>query len=135
MLLKLPSIWWIAIQVPGRSSPYQETSSIIKWNFFNPLQGSKNNLFIFCSIVTVMYCEDKGADSADKSREFGVLGDVLRELQREEFEEIETCLEDIQETGMNQSTMEIMAEINATLKEIAETQKKILEEIQKSRIL
>lgn len=81
-----------------------------------------------------MYNEDKGADSDDKSREFGVLGDVLRELQREEFEEIETCLEDLQETGVTQSTMEIMAEINLTLKEIAETQKQILEEIQKGRI-
>jgi tRNA(Ser,Leu) C12 N-acetylase TAN1 len=80
-----------------------------------------------------MYCEDKAADSVDKSREFGVLGNVLRELQREEFEEIETCLEEIQETSMTQSTTEILAEINSTLKEIAETQKKILEEIQKNR--
>lgn len=80
-----------------------------------------------------MYCEDKAADSVDKSREFGVLGNVLRDLQREEFEEIETCLEEIQETSMTQSTTEILAEINSTLKEIAETQKKILEEIQKNR--
>jgi len=78
-----------------------------------------------------MYCEDKGADSADKSREFGVMGNILRELQREELEEIGTCLEDIRETSMMQNTMDIMTEINATLKEIAETQKKILEEIQK----
>lgn len=81
-----------------------------------------------------MYCEDKVEDSTDKSREFGVLGNVLRELQNEEFEELETCIEEVQETGMTQNTMEILTEINATLKEIAETQKKILEEIQKSRI-
>lgn len=80
-----------------------------------------------------MYYEDKTAASVDKSREFGVLGDVLRELQREELEEIETCLVEIQETGMTENAMEIMAEINATLKEIAETQKRILEEIKKNR--
>jgi hypothetical protein len=59
------------------------------------------------------------------------MGNILRELQREELEEIGTCLEDIRETSMMQNTMDIMTEINATLKEIAETQKKILEEIQK----
>lgn len=80
-----------------------------------------------------MYNEDKAVDSVDKSREFGVFGDILRELQNEEFEEIETCPGEIKETSMTQNTMEIMKEINTTLKEIAETQKKILEEIKKSK--
>ena len=78
-----------------------------------------------------MHCEDKTADSADKSREFGVLGNVLMELQREELEEIDTCLEETRKAGVTQNTAEILAEINASLKEIAATQKKILEEQKK----
>ena len=80
-----------------------------------------------------MYLEDEETVNDEKSREFGVLGDVLRELQREEMEETETCLVEIQETIITQNTMEILTEINATLKEIAETQKKILEEIKKNK--
>lgn len=80
-----------------------------------------------------MHCEDKTADRADKSREFGVLGNVLMELQREELEEIDTCLEETRKAGVTQNTAEILAEINASLKEIAATQKKILEELQKNR--
>ncbi|KKH48737.1 hypothetical protein [Methanosarcina sp. 1.H.A.2.2] len=80
-----------------------------------------------------MYLEDEEAVSADKSREFGVLGDVLRELQREEVEQTETYLVETPETNTTQKTIEIMTEINATLKEIAETQKKILEEIKKNK--
>jgi hypothetical protein len=78
-----------------------------------------------------MHKMDKATASADKSREFGVLGDILRELQREELEEIEVCLTETQETGVTQDIKEIMAEISVTLKEIAETQTKILEEIKK----
>ncbi|KKH99429.1 hypothetical protein EO95_06070 [Methanosarcina sp. 1.H.T.1A.1] len=80
-----------------------------------------------------MYLEDEETASADKSREFGALGDVLRELQREEVEQTETCLVETPETNTTQKTIEIMTEINATLKEIAETQKKILEEIKKNK--
>ncbi|MHC1754781.1 MAG: hypothetical protein AB9861_05005 [Methanosarcina sp.] len=80
-----------------------------------------------------MYLEDEETVNDEKSREFGVLGDVLRELQMEEMEETETCLVEIQETIITQNTMEILTEINTTLKEIAETQKKILEEIKKNR--
>ena len=80
-----------------------------------------------------MYLEDEETVNDEKSREFGVLGDVLRELQMEEMEETETCLMEIQETIITQNTTEILTEINATLKEIAETQKKILEEIKKNR--
>ncbi|AKB74313.1 hypothetical protein MSLAZ_1052 [Methanosarcina lacustris Z-7289] len=80
-----------------------------------------------------MNLEDEETVTDEMSREFGVLGDVLRELQREEMEETETCLVEIQETVITQNTMEILTEINATLKEIAETQKKILEEIKKNK--
>ncbi|HII01563.1 TPA: hypothetical protein HA351_07920 [Methanosarcinaceae archaeon] len=80
-----------------------------------------------------MYIEDEETVNDEKSREFGVLGDVLRELQREEMEETDTCLVEVQETIITQNTIEILTEINATLKEIAETQKRILEEIKKNK--
>ncbi|MDY9926701.1 hypothetical protein [Methanosarcina sp.] len=80
-----------------------------------------------------MYNEDKAAASDDKSREFGVLGDVLRELQREEMEHTETCQVEISETSIIKGMLELITEINTTLKEIAETQKKILEEVQKKK--
>jgi hypothetical protein len=70
----------------------------------------------------------------DKSREFGVLGDVLRELQREESEYPEACKADVSESGITEKMLGTLTEINTTLKEIAETQKKILEEIQKTGI-
>lgn len=80
-----------------------------------------------------MYGEDKAAESNDKSREFGVLGNVLRELQREELEYTEICQVEISESSINEKMLESITQINKTLKEIAETQKKILEEIQKNR--
>jgi len=80
-----------------------------------------------------VYIEDEETVNDEKSREFGVLGDVLRELQREEMEETDTCLVEVQETIITQNTIEILTEINATLKEIAETQKRILEEIKKNK--
>jgi hypothetical protein len=80
-----------------------------------------------------MHLEDEETVNDEKSLEFGVLGDVLRELQREEMEETETCLVEVQETIITQNTVEILTEINATLKEIAETQKRILEEIKKNK--
>jgi len=80
-----------------------------------------------------MYLNDEELIKDQKSREFGAFGDVLRELQMEEMEETETCLVEIQETVITENTVEILTEISATLKEIAETQKKILEEIKKTR--
>jgi hypothetical protein len=80
-----------------------------------------------------MYDEDKAASNDDKSRDFGVLGDVLRELQREESEHTETCQVENSEAIITKGMLELITEINITLKEIAETQKKILEEIQKNR--
>lgn len=76
--------------------------------------------------------EDKGAACVDNSREFGVMAEVLRTLQREELEQTETCIMEISEASTTQSMIDIMTEINATLKEIAETQKRILENIKKN---
>ena len=83
-----------------------------------------------------MYREDEERVNDKKWNEFGVLGDVLLELQREEMEEPETCqakTPEAPETGITQNTVDILTEINATLKEIAETQKRILEEIEKNK--
>ena len=76
--------------------------------------------------------EDKAAACVDNSREFGVMAEVLRTLQREELEQTETCIMEISETSTTQSMIDIMTEINSTLKEIAETQKRILKEIKKN---
>ncbi|HIH75512.1 MAG TPA: hypothetical protein HA306_10335, partial [Methanosarcina sp.] len=83
-----------------------------------------------------MNMEDKTSAGADKSREFGVFGDLLRELQREESKDIETdksgsCNVDVKETDAVQCMLHVIKEINESLKEIVETQKKILKEIQK----
>jgi hypothetical protein len=72
--------------------------------------------------------EDKTIATADQSREFGAMGELLRALQKEELEQTESSPE-TPETRTIQNTTELMAEINATLKKIAETQKSILEEI------
>jgi hypothetical protein len=74
--------------------------------------------------------DDKAIDSADKSREFGAMGELLRALQKEE-EQIESSPLETPETSIIQNTIELMTEINATLKEIAETQKSILEELKR----
>ena len=76
-----------------------------------------------------MNIEDKASGGADKSREFGVMGELLRALQKEEMEQTEISPEKIPEARITQSTIDLMTEINATLKEIAETQKSILEEL------
>ncbi|AKB55015.1 MULTISPECIES: hypothetical protein [Methanosarcina] len=77
--------------------------------------------------------KDKTITSYDKSREFGAMGQLLRELQEEEMEQNESSPAEIPEVKIVKNTTEIMAEINATLKEIAETQKSILEEIKRSK--
>ncbi|AKB12365.1 hypothetical protein SAMN02910340_01669 [Methanosarcina thermophila] len=76
-----------------------------------------------------MINEDKVPGGADKCREFGAMGDLLRALQKEEMEQTETSPEKTPEARITQSTIDLMTEINATLKEIAETQKSILEEL------
>lgn len=77
--------------------------------------------------------KDKTIIISDKSREFGAMGQLLRELQEEELEQNERSPAEIPEVKITKNTTEIMAEINATLKEIAETQKSILEEIKRSK--
>jgi len=77
--------------------------------------------------------EDKTIAISDKSREFGAMGQLLRELQEEEREQNDSSPEETQETGITKNTTELMVEINATLKEIAETQKSILEEIKRRK--
>jgi hypothetical protein len=101
----------------------------IKIGFTKP----KNNLFIFQGIVRAMYQEDKVAESTSNNCEFGVLADVLRTLQMEELEGNASYPAEVPEINITQNIMEIIAEINNTLKEIAETQKKILEEIKRNR--
>jgi hypothetical protein len=81
----------------------------------------------------IMYEEDKVKAGVDKGREFGVLAEVLRTLQREELEQTDTCIMEISEASTPQSMIDTMTEINATLKEIAETQRSILGEIKKNR--
>ncbi|MGB9938941.1 hypothetical protein [Methanosarcina sp.] len=75
--------------------------------------------------------EDKATGCADQSREFGAMGELLRALQKEEQEQNETFPLETPEARITQSTIGLMTEINATLKEIAETQKSILEELRR----
>lgn len=77
--------------------------------------------------------EEKTIASADQSREFGAMGELLRALQKEEMEQTETSPVETLEVSLTQSTIELMKEINETLKEIAETQKSILEEIRSNK--
>ncbi|OEU41621.1 hypothetical protein BGV40_13950 [Methanosarcina sp. Ant1] len=59
------------------------------------------------------------------------MGEIIRNLQREEeeLEQTVTCLKEVAEINKTQDQIEILKEINASLKEIAETQRAILEEI------
>jgi CRISPR/Cas system CMR-associated protein Cmr1 (group 7 of RAMP superfamily) len=79
-----------------------------------------------------MYKEDEAKTGAEKSCEFGVLGEVLRTLQIEELKQTETYQLEVSETCPTENIRELISEINETLKELAETQKKILEEIKKN---
>jgi hypothetical protein len=75
--------------------------------------------------------EDKTIVAADKSREFGAMGELLRELQNEELEPIKTSAVEIPEENINQNMVMLIKEINERLKDIAETQKSILEELKR----
>jgi len=77
--------------------------------------------------------EDKTIVSEDPSREFGAMGELLRELQKEELEQNASSLAEAPEVKITKDITKLMAEISTTLKEIAETQKSILEEIQRSK--
>lgn len=77
-------------------------------------------------------CKEYKAEADNsESCDFGVMGEIIRNLQREEegLEQTVTCLKEVAEINKTQDQIEILKEINASLKEIAETQKAILEEI------
>ncbi|GEM_PF-391985 len=99
----------------------------------NKYRRLPENISTFCIIVNFMNQGDKRIAIADQSREFGAMGELLRELQREELEQNESSPAEIQEGKTAKNITELMEEINATLKEIAETQKRILEEIKKNK--
>lgn len=81
--------------------------------------------------------DDKSKVSSPERCSFGEMGEILRTLQREE-EELEeqkrTGLKEVTALNTIQDQMEILKEINATLKEILEIQKAILDEVIKNRI-
>lgn len=77
--------------------------------------------------------EDKTIAGEDPSREFGAMGELLRELQKEELEQNASSLAETPEVKITKDITKLMAEISTTLKEIAETQKSILEEIKRSK--
>lgn len=81
--------------------------------------------------------DDKSEVSNPERCSFGVMGEILRTLQREE-EELEvqsrTGLKEVTALNTIQDQMETLKEINTTLKEILEIQKAILDEIIKNRI-
>jgi hypothetical protein len=77
--------------------------------------------------------EDKARSGTDQSHEFGAMGELLRALQKEETEQTENSPLETSEAHIAQNTIELMTEINATLKEIAETQKSILAELKRSK--
>lgn len=81
-----------------------------------------------------MYDEDKVDMDDSENRGFGAMGEILRTLQKEEEELAKICETQIPETEITQRTLELISEINKTLKDIAETQKKILEELKKKSL-
>jgi hypothetical protein len=77
--------------------------------------------------------EDKPKADNQENCGFGVMGEILRNLQREEeeFEQTVTCLKEVTEINKKQDQIEILKEISMNLKVIAETQKSILKELRK----
>ena len=80
--------------------------------------------------------EDRSEAKNPESCGFGVMGEILKTLQREEeeLEQTRICLREATATNTTQDQMEILKEISANLKEILKIQKEILEEIIKNRI-
>jgi hypothetical protein len=80
--------------------------------------------------------EDKTKAENLENCSFGVMGEILKTLQREEEESDQTiaCLRGVPAVNTTYDQMEILKEINANLKEIIEIQKAILEEVIKNRI-
>ena len=80
--------------------------------------------------------EDKEESKNPDKCGFGVMGEILKTLQREEAEseQTRTCLREVPAINTTNDQMERLKEINANLKEIIEIQKAILEEVIKNRI-
>ncbi len=82
-------------------------------------------------------CKEDKADAENREKcGFGVMGEILKTLQREEeeIEQTRTCLREVTAINTTQDQVEILKEINANLKEILGIQKAILEEIIKNKI-
>ena len=78
--------------------------------------------------------EDNPERETCEDPRFGVMGEILRALQKEELEQEETQQLEIQEIDLTKKIMGTLTEINTTLKELLETQKQILAEIKKPRL-
>lgn len=78
--------------------------------------------------------EDKPGTGTCEDRGFGVMGEILRTLQEEELEQVESQQLEIQEIAFTKKITETLIEMDTTLKEILNTQKQILEEIKKSKL-
>jgi hypothetical protein len=83
-----------------------------------------------------VYKKDEAEENNRENRDFGVMGEILKTLQKEEeeLEQTVTCLKEATEINTRQDQIEILKEINASLKEITKIQKAILEEVTKNKI-
>ena len=91
---------------------------------------------IFYSEAKIVSKDDKVEDDNLENCGFGVMGEILKTLQKEEeeLEQTRTCLKEVTAINTAQDQIEILKEINANIKEIIELQKAILEEVIKNRI-
>jgi hypothetical protein len=78
--------------------------------------------------------ENEATESTDRSCEFGVFGGILRSLQNEELDLEKACTSKTPETIATPNVIDLLKEINLTLKEISDTQKDILKEIKKNEV-
>ena len=79
--------------------------------------------------------EDKAKAETSENCGFGAMTEILRTLKREEeLEQTKICLGEVPAINSAENQIELLKEISTKLKEIAETQKAILEEIKKKKI-
>jgi hypothetical protein len=80
--------------------------------------------------------EDKPKVETSENCGFGAMTEIIRNLEREEeeLEQIKICPGKVPAINTAQNQIELLNEISTTLKEIAETQKAILEEIKNNKI-
>lgn len=77
--------------------------------------------------------KDKIGVDDTESCSFGVMGEILRTLQNEE-DLAKSCEIQTPESEISHRTLDLISEINKTLQDIAETQKRILEELKKKNL-